>query len=514
MQKILNNLRLSTKLNLTVAISTLAIILISIMFYIITSIFVEIIHTNNASQLKIRLTTKDIDTGLRAIEHLTITNSLQKTPEYINKSGTIYEDILLNIQKLESSSFFNNNKESKIILTKLKNRIQGYKLISDSLREDVQEDSEDGLYSILALSSTSQKISLELEALNTIIAQIAQKNIQETDQHISFIKSISLAITFVVFLFILYINKTILLSTLQRIHNLQDKIVSFFDLLSHKRVDTISTEEDNGKDEIAEIARVIDKHMYIAEKILMQEREETSRVEARVQAATKEILELNDEVEATQREVVFTMGAIAEERSKETANHVKRVAEYSLILARFYGLSLEESLLLKNASPMHDIGKIGIPDAILNKPGRFTDEEFNVMKSHSEIGYRMLKHSKRSILKAAAILAYQHHERWDGKGYPQGLKGNEIHIYGRITAVTDVFDALDSDRVYKKAWPLTKIISFFEEQRGKQFDPELIDIFLDNLEHFLAAKEMIENEEEGILLSSFIENFEKVDEYI
>jgi len=135
------------------------------------------------------------------------------------------------------------------------------------------------------------------------------------------------------------------------------------------------------------------------------------------------------------------------------------------------------------------------------------------MKTHAEIGYQMLKHSNRSILKAASILAYEHHERWDGKGYPRGLKGEEIHIYGRITAIADVFDALGSDRVYKKAWPLEKILEFFEKGRGTQFDPTLIDLFLENLEHFLAAKEMIDNNEE-ISLSAYIEDFNRVSPYI
>jgi response regulator RpfG family c-di-GMP phosphodiesterase len=269
-----------------------------------------------------------------------------------------------------------------------------------------------------------------------------------------------------------------------------------------------------GDDEISEIAQIIDQNIYIATDILKQERADAKVIEQKVAEATKELKALNNEVEATQREIVFTMGAIAEERSKETGDHIKRVAEYSLILARLYGLSLEESLLIKNASPMHDIGKVAIPDAILNKPGRFTPEEFEVMKTHADTGYRMLRHSNRSILKAASILAYEHHERWDGKGYPRGLKGEEIHIYGRITAIADVFDALGSDRVYKKAWPLKKILKLFEEERGKQFDPVLTDLFLNNLEHFLAAKEMIESKDESISLSSYIEDFNRVDFYI
>jgi HD-GYP domain-containing protein (c-di-GMP phosphodiesterase class II) len=483
------------------------------MFYIVTGLFIDIVQKNNESRLEIRTLTREIDADLRLLEYITINNAIDKFEKYETQSKVIYEALTHNLNNLQKSCFFEDNKESIQIINKLKNRIKGYKFITSSLREEVQADSEDGLYAILALTSTGQKISAELEELNNIITNISTKNLKETNDTISKIKFTAMFITFLFFLLVLYINKKVISSILYRIHSLKDEIVSFFDLLSHKRVDTIHINHE-GKDEIAEIAKVIDEHMYIAEKIVIQEREESERIEAKVKEATKEIMQLNKEIEATQREIVFTMGAIAEERSRETGNHVKRVAEYSLILARLYGLSLEESLLLKNASPMHDIGKIGIPDAILNKPGKFTDEEFDIMKSHSEIGYRMLKHSNKSILKAASILAYEHHERWDGRGYPRGLKGEEIHIYGRITAIADVFDALGSDRVYKEAWPLQKIIKLFEEERGKQFDPELTDIFLDNLEHFLAAKEVIEQDSEDKTLSKFIEDFNRVDKYI
>jgi len=183
------------------------------------------------------------------------------------------------------------------------------------------------------------------------------------------------------------------------------------------------------------------------------------------------------------------MGAIGESRSKETGNHVKRVAEYSKLLALYYGLPEEEAEMLKQASPMHDIGKVAIPDAILNKPGKFTDEEFEYMKRHSQLGYDMLKHSKRKLLKAAAIVAYEHHEKWNGKGYPNGTSKEDIHIYGRITAVADVFDALGSDRCYKKGWEDEKIFKLFKEERGEHFDPKLVDIFFDHLDEFLAIRD-------------------------
>lgn len=144
------------------------------------------------------------------------------------------------------------------------------------------------------------------------------------------------------------------------------------------------------------------------------------------------IFELQREIIDTQKEVVFTMGAIGETRSKETGNHVKRVAEYSRLLALYSGMSEDEADMLKQASPMHDIGKVGIPNAVLNKPGKLDADEWRLMQTHCNLGYQMLKHSERPILKTAAVVACQHHEKGDGTGYHEGLKGEEIHIYGPL----------------------------------------------------------------------------------
>jgi len=210
-----------------------------------------------------------------------------------------------------------------------------------------------------------------------------------------------------------------------------------------------------------------------------------------------DIEKLHKELEDTQRELIYRLGEVGETRSKETGNHVKRVANYSKILARKYGLSKEEESCLFTASPMHDIGKVGIPDEILNKPGKLDENEWEIMKTHAEIGYEILKNSTRPILKAAAVVSYTHHEKWDGSGYPQGLKGEDIHIYGRITAIADVFDALGSDRVYKKAWPLEKILDFFKEESGKHFDPNLIKILFDNLDEFLKVRDKYKDDFES-----------------
>lgn len=216
-------------------------------------------------------------------------------------------------------------------------------------------------------------------------------------------------------------------------------------------------------------------------------------IEDKVQKGLKKIKNLNKEIEQTQKEVVFTMGAIGESRSKETGNHVKRVAQYSKLLALYYGLSSKEANMLKQASPMHDIGKIAIPDAILNKPGRFDASEREIMETHAELGYNMLKYSSRPLLKMAAIVSREHHEKWDGSGYPLGKKGEDIHIYGRITALADVFDALGSDRCYKKAWDDERIFNLFKEERGKHFDPQLVDIFFEHLDEFLKIRNSLKD---------------------
>jgi len=197
---------------------------------------------------------------------------------------------------------------------------------------------------------------------------------------------------------------------------------------------------------------------------------------------------LTEEIVATQREVVLTLGEVVETRSKETAQHVKRVAEYSYLLAVKSGLSEDKAQLLRMASPMHDVGKIGIPDSILFKPGKLTDEEFAVIKTHTVIGHSILKNSPRRIMRTAATIALQHHERWDGTGYPHGLVEDETHVFGRITALADVFDALACDRVYKKAWPLDEVIGYLQEQKGRQFDPRLVEIFLESMDEILAIR--------------------------
>jgi len=202
---------------------------------------------------------------------------------------------------------------------------------------------------------------------------------------------------------------------------------------------------------------------------------------------------LNREIEDAQKEVIFTLGEVVETRSQETGQHVKRVASYSHLLALKSGLDEEAAELLKLAAPMHDVGKIGILDAILNKPGRLTEAEFDIIKTHTTIGYEILKGSRGKILRTAAIIALQHHERWDGLGYPQGLQGAQVDIFARITKLADVFDALSFHRVYNEAWSIERILKLFLEGKETHFDPVLVDLFLSHLQAFLEIKDTYPN---------------------
>jgi len=194
----------------------------------------------------------------------------------------------------------------------------------------------------------------------------------------------------------------------------------------------------------------------------------------------QELEAINAEINLTQKEIILAMGNTCETRCQETASHVIRVAAVSALIGEKAGLSKEECDTLQTTAPMHDIGKVGIPDEILKKPGKFTSEEYDIMQTHCQIGFDIFRHSERPLLKTASIIAHQHHERWDGNGYPQGLKGEEIHIYGRIVAIADVFDALISPRCYKKPWEPERVFAYFKEHAGSQFDPHLAQLLLDN----------------------------------
>ncbi|WP_286234955.1 HD domain-containing phosphohydrolase [Thalassotalea sediminis] len=190
---------------------------------------------------------------------------------------------------------------------------------------------------------------------------------------------------------------------------------------------------------------------------------------------------LNREIVETQEELIYRLGDVVESRSNEAGNHIRRMAEVSFMLAIKLGMDEEQAELLKQAAPMHDIGKISTPDRILLKPGKLTESEMEEMKRHPVIGENILHGSTRPILQAAAIIAAQHHEKYDGTGYPKGLVAEEIHIFARIVAVADVFDALTHKRCYKEAWPMDKVQTFLHEAAGTHLDPKIVSIMLDNI---------------------------------
>lgn len=189
-----------------------------------------------------------------------------------------------------------------------------------------------------------------------------------------------------------------------------------------------------------------------------------------VRVATREIV-------AREHEAIHRLSLAAEYRDPETGAHLLRMANYARLIAANLGMSESEQELILNASPMHDIGKVGIPDHILLKPGRLDDAEMTIMRTHAEIGADILKGSVSPLLQAAATIAISHHEKYDGSGYPKGLKGDQIPLYGRITSVADVFDALTSARPYKPAWELDRAVAFLREGSGSHFDPDCVDAF-------------------------------------
>jgi putative two-component system response regulator len=206
-------------------------------------------------------------------------------------------------------------------------------------------------------------------------------------------------------------------------------------------------------------------------------------------ASLKQALDLSKDAEY---EISLRLGRAAEFRDQETGLHTRRISELSRQLALLAGVSVDQCDILLFASPLHDVGKIGIPDRILLKPCKLDEAEFDIMKTHTTIGGKILSESARyPVIEAGGIIAMQHHEKWDGSGYPQGLKGEDIHVFARIVSIVDVFDALSSERPYKKAFPLEKTISIMEEGRGAFFDPRLLAIFMSNIREFVIIREKL-----------------------
>ena len=210
-------------------------------------------------------------------------------------------------------------------------------------------------------------------------------------------------------------------------------------------------------------------------------RDQNRILEEQVKTRTAELYQ-------TRQEVIHRLGLAAEYRDNETGNHIIRMSKYAQLLALAYGLSEQDAEIILNAAPMHDIGKIGIPDRILLKPGKLDAEEWKIMQTHVEMGANILSGSPTELMDTARMIALHHHEKWDGSGYPTGLQGEEISIAGRICALADVFDALTSQRPYKQAWSIEKTLDLIDSETGKHFDPRLTQLIKKNLPEILMIK--------------------------
>ncbi|MBC8284660.1 MAG: response regulator [Nitrospinae bacterium] len=218
-------------------------------------------------------------------------------------------------------------------------------------------------------------------------------------------------------------------------------------------------------------------------------------LEKAVHERTLELQERSIELEETRMETIYRLGRAAEFRDNDTGMHVVRMSRYSGIIAQGFGLEKKECELILNASPMHDIGKIGIPDRVLLKNGKLTAEEWEIMKTHSKIGAQILSRGKHTLTKAAKTIALCHHEKWDGSGYPNGLNGTNIPLPARIVSIADCFDALTSERPYKVAWAVEDAVKEMDRVTGTSFDPELMKVFHQVLPEILKTKNDLPDEE-------------------
>lgn len=216
--------------------------------------------------------------------------------------------------------------------------------------------------------------------------------------------------------------------------------------------------------------------------------EDMARVYQSEKEKRKDLEIAKDKLQESYRETINRLVIASEFRDEDTGDHIVRMAAYCVLIAEKHGLSEAEVEQIHIAAPMHDVGKIGIPDGILLKPGKLTSEEFETIKSHTLIGAKILGGSKSEILQLGTEIALTHHEKWNGKGYPKGLSGTAIPLTGRIAAIADVFDALTSKRPYKDPFPVEVACDIIKKDRGEHFDPELADIFLNNMDAVLKIK--------------------------
>lgn len=250
----------------------------------------------------------------------------------------------------------------------------------------------------------------------------------------------------------------------------------------------------------------------VANMLKIKERDECLNVSLDVMETN--LIEKLRMLEGTQLETILKLGKAAEFRDDETGRHIERISEYVHILARALGLSKDQCATLKNAAPMHDVGKIGIPDGILLKPGRLTDDEFAIIKLHTVIGAKILSGTALPMLEAAKEIALSHHEKWDGSGYPLGLKGSAIPLSGRVVAIVDVFDAVTSDRIYKTAWQIKDAVELITRQRGQHFDPDIVDTFLASIDDIVAVKNANKDLTAKPLIQQIIDGDVRIEEFV
>ncbi|HUT43956.1 MAG TPA: HD domain-containing phosphohydrolase [Desulfobacterales bacterium] len=248
------------------------------------------------------------------------------------------------------------------------------------------------------------------------------------------------------------------------------------------------------KDQLAKYADDLAK-VYRSEKEKRKDLETANQQLAKyaddLNKTTFELKVVFQELEESYLDTIHRLVLAAEYKDEDTGAHIVRMSRYSALLAEKLGLPDKEVQNIRYAAPMHDVGKIGIPDSILMKPGKLTDKEFEIVKTHTTIGAKILANSQAEILQVAEQIAISHHEKWNGKGYPRGLSGNEIPLGGRIIGMSDVFDALTSKRPYKDPYPIEAALDIIRKERGQHFDPRVADTFLDNIDEFLKIKEEV-----------------------
>lgn len=238
----------------------------------------------------------------------------------------------------------------------------------------------------------------------------------------------------------------------------------------------------------------------LRQRVSELEKLQAERKEAEVAQRTEQLREAFHKIKAASLDTIYRLSRAAEYKDENTGDHIKRMSHYSAAVARKMGLNGEAAEAILYAAPMHDVGKIGIPDHILLKPGKLDPDEWEIMKQHTIIGAKILESSETEFIQLAKVIALTHHEKYDGRGYPNGLTGSDIPLAGRIVAIADVFDALTSKRPYKEPFSVEKTFSIIKEGRGNHFDPEVVDAFFAIEDEILAIKEEYKDKHESLLL--------------